>query len=142
MDTRYAPPSWRRRIVRSSGILFALVAWALVGAIVLQVYLAGAGTFSHPSHLQTHRSWVLWFQDWPLLLFALSFPLRLPWPTRLMTLLLRGLIGAQFGLLELAPHLVSGLHTVNALVIFGLSWHLARIGTRLVRHPNTDERRQ
>jgi Family of unknown function (DUF6220) len=124
--------------------IYEIGVYVLVADILLQFYLAGLGIFGSADFLDWHRIWNA------LVMFVLSIALVvLGWlvhEDRLtvgMPGIIVGLILLQSLLLApmhmdapLAVRTISGLHVVNALVIF---WVALQFMDR-VRHPRTAAR--
>jgi uncharacterized protein DUF6220 len=123
---------------RGMRIVFAVVAWLFVGAVLYQVFLAGVGLFvPGVDQFSAHRQfgWMLHGAPLLVLLFGwIAHPGR-----RTMWL-----IGALFVLVAFQPFLptmredspwVAALHPVNAVLIFWLGMTIALRATALSREP-------
>jgi hypothetical protein len=117
--------------------LFAAAAVLFLVGVVVQVYLIGATLFSGMTP-ENHRNLGYWLSLAPVI------PLLLAWPARAgqrTVLICAALLVAAFvqsilpGLRDSAGWLAA-LHPVNALLVFGLSWVVARHAVRLVRTPD------
>ena len=106
--------------------IYIVLAWALFAAVMIQIFLAGLGTFTDPSYWSQHTTFVHFFELIPAILFGLSFPARLTGLPRGLPLIAFLLIGFQYGTAAARPELVAALHTVNAVIIAGAAFHLAR----------------
>lgn len=113
-------PAWRRTL----GQAFPWLTRLLLLAIVVQVFLAGAGVFADRAWFAHHISFVHWFEALPLLMLLCAWAGRLGRMPLLASAGLFLLIGLQYAFAQ-AGGLVAALHAVNALAIFGLALHLA-----------------
>jgi hypothetical protein len=131
-------PSSARITIRRFARLGALVLSTLFAlGVLLQVFLAGAGIFASSSWWALHET-----TDMSLGLFPLAF-LLLAWIGQLgpralwVAGLLFGLVALQVVLITVPDTLglpmLSALHPVNALVIFGLALFLVRSAWQGVR---------
>ncbi len=118
------------------GVLF-------LSAIIIQVFLAGAGVFSNAAYLGHHARFVEWFQPLPLFLLLAAFPAKIDRFTKIAPALAFGALVLQYEFVKASPSLAAGLHTVNALFIFWLAVQMVRrgwtatrgsVGTRRPRH--------
>jgi hypothetical protein len=115
-------------ITRAMRWTYALYAWLILAAVVVQFFLAGLGVFAGAENFQLHRDfgYNIFFIMVIGLLPALAA--RLPWQTIGLTALLPVLVGLQSVLIT-AWHsgllVVAALHPVNGLAIFGLAGFLA-----------------
>jgi hypothetical protein len=122
-----------------SKIVFAVACWLFLLGIVVQVFLAGAGLFKL-TDFTAHGS-----LGWSLPLISLFLPI-LAYVAHVEKSTV-GLAGAIVVLTFIQPELAAARHTdplvaafhpVNALLIFWLTWTVARRATELARA----ERRQ
>jgi Family of unknown function (DUF6220) len=117
--------------------VFIGLAWLFVFAVAIQFLLAGLGVLGGES-LDPHRQWgFVVLHLIPVLLIIAAVIGRMG----------RAVIGMTFGLLvlvflqplfanaELEPTWLRSVHVLNALFIFALGLHLARVGTRAEREP-------
>ena len=114
-----------RSMARSAHLV---VAWLLVGGLIVQIFLAGLGVFRDPASFDTHRNFGYTLELLPLVLLVLGLIAGLGRRAA-------GLAAAMFGLLLLqsafvglradAPE-VAALHPVNGFVITILALVLAR----------------
>lgn len=105
---------------------YAVLAVAFLAAIIIQVFLAGAGIFSSGAWLSRHVEFVEWFQPLPLFLAVAAFVGRMGWFTKLAPLAAFAAIVLQYEFAGARPHLVAGLHTVTALALFWLAYEMTR----------------
>ncbi len=120
---------------------YAIAAWLLVAAIVVQFFLAGMGVFAPAEvggfslHVQFGRS--VLFLMFPILV-VLSFAARLPWRTTGLAAVLLGLRVLQSLLLGFyyigGPALrpLASLHVINASLILLLALRVADRARELV----------
>lgn len=122
-STANALTSWAR-------IGYLVVAWVFVAFVLIQVFLAGLSIFVGPSGWARHASFGHLFGYLCLALLALVLLGRLPRLMIALTVLLLVLYACQYVLIEVPPRIgipaLSALHPVNALIIFGVSFWLAR----------------
>lgn len=129
-------------VVRWVRATYVLVAACFVGAIALQVFLAGASALVHPRYIGLHTTIGHVLQFFPIGLILLSLAGRLPLRLLGLTALTLVLFALQYVFLWVVPSLgipiLRALHAVNALVLFWITlylaqrvWPLARVG----RHP-------
>ncbi len=121
--------------------IFQGLAWAVFAAVLLQFYFAGVGAFGEEtwgdSAFNPHRLTGLLLIPTGLIMLILAgvaaFTGNLPGRTAGLTALLFVLLIVQLALViafyETAP-IIAALHPVNALVLLGLSFHLARSGSK------------
>lgn len=110
------------------GKIHRILAWVVLGGLVLQVYFAGVGTFGADS-LDIHRAFGFFLEIPILLLLILALVGRLGRQTIGMSAVLVVLMIIQANVLpaldgDLAW--VAALHPVNALALMGLSANLGR----------------
>jgi uncharacterized protein DUF6220 len=121
--------------------IFAIGIWLLFASIIIQFLLAGLGVFADSSFFSWHANVngaVVGLL--PLVLVAIGWYGRVPRQTLLMTVAIFGLVVVQ-SLLLFPYHMgatgllraVSGLHVVNALVIFAVGLRLLEQSAEL-RH--------
>jgi hypothetical protein len=119
-------------------LVFAAAAWLFVVAIVIQVFLAGAGLFKLTDF--NPHGYLGWYLPLvPVVLLILAAVARVDRRTRLLTvaLLLLTMIQPELAAERKAYPVLAAFHPVNALLVFWLAWTVARRGTDLVRvaHP-------
>jgi mercuric ion transport protein len=115
-------------------LVFSGAAWLFVAAIVLQVFLAGAGLFKLTDF--TPHGYLGWFLPLaPIPLIILGVVAGVGRRTLLLTIALLVLTGVQPELAAARDEnpVLAAFHPVNALLVFWLAWTVARRGTDLVR---------
>jgi hypothetical protein len=128
-------------VIRGSRIAYAVLAWAFVAAIVLQVFFIGLGLFVGPENLELHRNfgWILHLAP-PLILVAAA----LARAGRTGILQAAGLVVVIFFVPILAavradlPY-AAAFHPVGALLAFWLAVVIARDATRLLRSTDAED---
>jgi uncharacterized protein DUF6220 len=128
-------------VIRASRIAYAVLAWAFVAAIVLQVFFIGLGLFVGPENLELHRNfgWILHLA--PLLILVAAALAR---AGRTRILEAAGLVVVIFFVPILAavradlPY-AAALHPVGALLAFWLAIVIARDATSLVGSTDTED---
>jgi hypothetical protein len=129
-------------VIRAARYAYAVVAWATVAAILLQVFFIGLGLFDGSEKLELHRTF-----GWILHLVAIIVPitaaLAAAGRTRiLLAILLAAMVWVVPILAALrsdAP-LLAAFHPVGALLTFWLATLVARGATGLVRATDTSTR--
>jgi hypothetical protein len=114
--------SGRIRSVRFIYGLLAAIYWACV---IIQVLLAGMGVFVDKADLQFHRAFVNYFEFGSIIMFLLSFAGSIKGGLRWYPLGLFALTTLQHMSLFL-PAPLPAIHTVDALLLFGLSLYLMK----------------
>ncbi len=144
IDTNKQPsiPRGGSAFVRLARSVYTLAAGLFVGAIILQVFLAGAGALVHPRYWPMHMAWGHIITSFPILMLAIGLLARLPWRMLGLTALLFVLFVLQYVFLWVLPDVVGivalrALHAVNALAFFWLAVYLAQHAWRLVRAPRS-----
>jgi uncharacterized protein DUF6220 len=128
-------------VIRGSRIAYAVLAWAFVAAIVLQVFFIGLGLFVGPENLELHRNfgWILHLAPLPILVAA-----ALARAGRTRILQAAGLVVVIFFVPILAavradlPY-AAAFHPVGALLAFWLGIVIARDATGLVGSSDTED---
>jgi hypothetical protein len=108
-------------------ILFAATAWLYLAGVVAQVFLAGAGLFRLTDWTaHTLLGWGL--GSAPLLLVSLSLLARPGRGTILLTaaLSLAAMFQPELAAARHEAPVIAALHPVNALLVFWLTWLVAR----------------
>lgn len=123
--------------VRWMRTIYVVVAACFVGAIALQVFLAGAGMLVHPRYVGLHTTIGHVIQFFPLGLILLGLGGRLPWRLLGLTGLSFVLFVLQYIFLWVVPSfgvpILRALHAVNALALFWITLHLTQQVWRLAR---------
>jgi hypothetical protein len=122
-------------LLRGAYLILALL---FVGAVIMQVFFAGATLLSDAHYLIDHRS--LGEAMWPLpvLMILVSLAARLPRRHVLLSILLLVLYAMQYMVIHVFPSMgmptaFRALHAVNALLLFWLALHLAKSTWRMIR---------
>jgi hypothetical protein len=104
------------------------VAWLLVGAIVVQVWLAGMAIpqLGGTGSFENHRNLGYLIGLVTLVLFLTSLPTGLGRRRILQSLGILGLYIVQSSLPYMGANVIEGLHPVNAVVMFVVSLVYAR----------------
>lgn len=119
-------------------ILFAVVAWLFVGAIVYQVFLAGVGLFvPGVDSFSSHRGFGWMLHGGPLLVLLAAWGAGAGRTTMWLSTALLLLVGIQPFLPSMRADLpfAAALHPVNALAIFWVAVVVARRALVLARQP-------
>jgi mercuric ion transport protein len=111
---------------------YILLAWTLLACILVQVFLAGLGTFVSGEHWASHRAFVHVFELVPIVLFALSFPARLRGFPRWLPVVVFALIALQYATVEARPSVLAALHPVNAVLMAWAAFRMARTDISVV----------
>ena len=115
-------------------VLMAAGAWAFVICVLVQVFLVGLDIFAKVD-ASLHRDFAYVFGWLAPALVLLSRTQGVPRRTRLLALVLLLLFAIQTVLPSLRQQvpIFGGLHTVNALAVFGVAVALARRATADLR---------
>jgi hypothetical protein len=117
--------------------IFAVASWVFLGAVLVQVFLAGAGLFKLTDFtLHTDFGWLL--SAMPIVLVVLARMARVDRRTTQLTIALLAVAVIQPELAA-ARHdypVVAALHPVNALLLFWLAWLVARRSIDAARQPD------
>ncbi len=133
-------PRQRSAFVRFARSVYAFAAGLFVGAIILQVFLAGAGVLVHPRYWPMHIACGQMITSFPVFMLVTGLIARLPWRMLVLTALLFVLFVLQYLFLWVLPNVVGivalrALHAVNALAFFWIAVYLACHAWRLLRAP-------
>ncbi|MFD0829481.1 DUF6220 domain-containing protein [Neobacillus sp. M.A.Huq-85] len=119
--------------IRTVRFLYGGLAAVYFICVILQVFFAGLGLFVNSSVWQLHRVFANYFEAIALLLFLLSFFGRirggLPW----LPLSLFVLTSLQHMTIQTFSGYLRALHTIDALLLFGISMHLMKRSWRWVK---------
>jgi len=123
-------------MIRYARWIFATLAWVFVAAIVFQVFLIGLGLFSDPSYQQTHRDFG--FTGVGLASLALLISAIVARPGRrllglVVLLFVLYIVQSSLPGMKTSYPVVAALHPVNALLLFGIAFYVARVATVLAR---------
>lgn len=103
---------------------YLLFGWLFIACILVQVFLAGMGTFVSPIHFAKHVGFVHIFEYLPLLMLVLAFAGRLSPKLRWMTAGLFALIAVQYMTADARHYgvalgrFIAALHPVTAMGLF------------------------
>ena len=129
-------------MIRAARYAFAVVAWATVAAIILQVFFIGLGLFDGSEKLELHRTF-----GWILHLVAIIVPitaaLAAAGRTRiLLAILLAAMVWVVpiLAALRSDAALLAAFHPVGAILTFWLATFVARGATTLARETDTSAR--
>lgn len=114
-----------------SRYVFVVLAWLILGCVILQTFLAGMSVFTDPSHWKDHTIFVHLFEYLPLLMLILAFTGRLPNTLCWKSAAIFALIFAQYFTANVPG--AGAVHPVLALVMFWLTISVARESTRHIR---------
>lgn len=129
METEQLPGY--KRAVR---IVFAALAAAYFSCVVIQVFLAGMGTFIDTADWEFHRKFVGYFEFAAPVMFLLSFVGRIRGSARWISLGLYVLTSLQYMTVEVfdGVWVLSAFHTIIALLLFWGSMHVMKRAFRLL----------
>ncbi|TDF94403.1 DUF6220 domain-containing protein [Paenibacillus piri] len=113
----------RGRVVRW---VYALLAAVYFVCVILQVFFAGMGIFVNPDDLQLHRTFANYFEFGSIIMFLLSFLGSIRGGLRWWTLGLFALTALQHMTIQTFTGFLPAFHTVDALLLFGISMHLTK----------------
>ena len=107
---------------------FVIVAWVLVGCLVVQFFLVGLDVFEAIGESELHRDFAYVYGWLTPILVLLAMASGLPRRVLLPTIALLALYAIQTYLPTIAEELprVAALHAVNALLVFWLAVRVAR----------------
>lgn len=106
----------------------AVLAWLLVAALVVQVWLAGRGVFESPGVFATHRDVGYMISIFPIVLLVLGFLGGMGRRVAIMAAVIFGLLTLQsvFVVMRTSSPAVAALHPVNGFLILLVAIILAR----------------
>jgi hypothetical protein len=127
-------------MVRGARYAYAVLAWAFVAGLVVQVFFIGLGLFAGSENLALHVSlgWILHLA--PILILVAAAVARAGRQRLLMAAALAVtvfIVPILVSLRESAP-VFAALHPVGALLAFLFAILVARNATRLLSSPHTD----
>jgi hypothetical protein len=107
---------------------YAVSAWIIFVAVIVQFFLAGMGVFADAHTFQIHAyvGYGLFFVM--LIVLLVAFAARLPWRVIALTAVLPALVVLQSILIQVGRSglpAIAALHPVNGLAIFTLAGFLA-----------------
>ncbi len=112
--------------IRSVRFVYGLLASGYLICVILQVFFAGLGIFVDNQDLELHRVFANYFEFGSVVMFLLSFAGRIRGRLRWMTLGLFALTSLQHLTIQTFSGFLPAFHTVDALILFGISMHLAK----------------
>lgn len=106
----------------------AAIAWLLVAALIVQVWLAGRGVFESPGLFATHRDVGYTLSIFPIVLLVLGFLGGMGRRVALMAAVIFGLMMLQsvFVVMRTSTPDIAALHPVNGFLILLVAILLAR----------------
>jgi hypothetical protein len=113
-------------LIRSVRFVYGLLAVVYFVCVILQVFFAGLGVFVNADDLQLHRVFANYFEFGSILMFLLSFLGRIRGGLRWLTLGLFALTSLQHLTIQVFSGFLPAFHTVDALLLFGISMHLMK----------------
>lgn len=124
------PLSGTTRLMTVSRNGYLVLAVVLLVAILIQVFLAGAGVLSDAGFLGHHASFMEWIQPVPVLLLLAALLGKMARKALLLPVVTWVAFFLQYQFIGLRPGLAAGLHTVNALLIFWLTLQMIAQGRK------------
>lgn len=112
--------------VRWVRFVYGLLAAGYFVCVMLQVFFAGLGVFTDSSYLALHRLFANDFEFASILMFLLTFFGRIRGGLRWYTLGLFVLTSLQHLTIGVFSGALRALHTIDALLLFGISMHLMK----------------
>jgi len=108
--------------------IHAVIAWLLVAALVVQVWLAGRGVFESPGVFATHRDVGYTISLFPIVLLVLGFLGGMGRRVAIMAALIFALMILQsaFVVMRASTPAIAALHPVNGFLILLVAIMLAR----------------
>jgi hypothetical protein len=106
----------------------AVIAWLLVAALVIQVWLAGRGVFESPGLFATHRDVGYTLSIFPIVLLVLGVLGGMGRRVAIMAAVIFGLMILQsvFVVMRTSTPAIAALHPVNGFLILLVAIMLAR----------------
>ncbi|MFC5649483.1 DUF6220 domain-containing protein [Paenibacillus solisilvae] len=112
--------------IRSVRFVYGLLAAGYLICVILQVFFAGLGLFVDNQELALHRVFANYFESVSVVMFLLSFAGRIRGGLRWLPLGLFALTSLQHLTIQTFTGFLPALHTVDALLLFGVSMHAAK----------------
>jgi Family of unknown function (DUF6220) len=108
--------------------IHAVLAWLLVAALIVQVWLAGRGVFESPGLFVTHRDVGYTLSIFPIVLLVLGFLGGMGRRVAIMASVIFGLMILQsvFVVMRTSTPAIAALHPVNGFLIMLVAIVLAR----------------
>lgn len=127
-----ADASEGNRVVR---FVYAVLAWITWLCIVVQVFLAGLGTFADSADWKLHATFATYFEYVPVVMFLLSFFGGIRGGLRWIGLALYALITFQHMSVRVFSGIgaLAAMHTVVALALFLGSWYAVKRSSAWLR---------
>lgn len=118
---------------------FVILAWILVGCLVVQFFLVGLDIFEAIGESELHRDFAYLYGWLTPILVLLATVAGLPRRVLLPTVALLALYAIQTYLPTIAEALpwLATLHAINALLVFWLAVHVARSVPWIPETPGT-----
>jgi hypothetical protein len=113
-------------LIRSVRFVYGLLAVVYFVCVILQVFFSGLCVFLNADDLQLHRVFANYFEFGSILMFLLSFLGRIRGGLRWLTLGLFALTSLQHLTIQVFSGFLPAFHTVDALLLFGISMHLMK----------------
>jgi hypothetical protein len=105
---------------------YGLLAAGYLICVILQVFFAGMGLFVENQDLDLHRVFANYFEMGSIVMFLLTFFGRIRGGLRWLTLVLFALTALQHMTIQTFSGFLPALHTIDALLLFGISMHLTK----------------
>lgn len=117
-------------------LVLAVLAWAFLVGIFVQVALAGIGLFGVAS-MDAHMEFGYWLPLFPMAMLIIVWPAHVGRRTSLsvLALTLMTIIQTMLPYFRDSVPVVAALHPPNAMLIFGLTIFVVRWTTEFVRRP-------
>jgi len=112
--------------VRSVRLLYGLIAAGYLACVVIQVFFAGMGIFVDAGDLRLHRVFANYFEFASIILFLLTLLGQIRGGLRWLPLALFAITALQHLTVQQFSGPLRALHAVDALILFVISFHLAR----------------
>lgn len=112
--------------IRSVRFVYGLLASGYLICVILQVFFAGMGIFVDNQDLDLHRVFANYFEWVSVIMFLLSFAGRIRGGLRWLNLGLFALTSLQHMTIQTFSGFLPAFHTVDALLLYGISMHLAK----------------
>lgn len=118
--------------------IYLLLSWIYLAGVIYQTYTAGLAAVTRTISWESHGEIGFLLLSLAFVQFVLIFPARLPKPAGWVSAGMFATIILQFIVISDRESTVSALHPVLALILFSLSWWLARAAFRSVRNSTTE----
>lgn len=114
---------WNRT---SPGRIYNFVAWLMLAAVAVQVFLAGYAVTTHPAAWAWHTGFVHFLELLPLVLAGIAGFSRAPRRLLWIPLAVFALIWLQYLLIHMPAGFARALHPTNSIAIAILAWTAAK----------------